>query len=105
MRGRVLPALLVVSVVVLLASCAAGPNDLVGTAATADGDPAGFWLGLWHGVIAPVTFLVSLFTETVGVYEVHNNGGWYDAGFLVGASLVLGGGAGSSSRAGRRRRA
>lgn len=83
-----------------LASCAPGPNAQEGVAARG-GDVAGFWLGLWHGVIAPITFVVSLFSETVNVYEVHNNGGWYNFGFVLGAGVLLGGGgAGSRGRRG-----
>jgi hypothetical protein len=39
---------------------------------------AGFWLESWHGLIAPVAFAISLFRDSVGVYEVHNSGAWYD---------------------------
>ena len=31
--------------------------------------PAGFWAGLWHGIIAPITFIVSLFADGVRIYE------------------------------------
>jgi len=55
-------------------------------------------MGLWHGVIAPVTFFVSLFTDHVNVYEVHNSGNWYDFGFVLGAGILLGGGAGAGRR-------
>ena len=44
----------------------------------------GFWLGLWHGFIFPVAFIVSLFTDQVALYAVPNNGGWYDFGYFVG---------------------
>lgn len=83
-----------------LAACAAGPNLSVDEP-SAGGDVAGFWLGLWHGIIVPVTWLISLFSDTVNIYEVHNNGGWYDTGFLIGAGVFLGGG---GAGAGRRRR-
>jgi hypothetical protein len=49
-----------------------------------DATPAGFWPGLWHGYIAPITFIVSLFDAGVGIYETENNGGWYNFGFLLG---------------------
>lgn len=52
---------------------------------------AGFWAGLWHGLICPITFIVSLFAPGVRVYEVKNRGRWYDFGFLIGASSSLGG--------------
>ena len=84
-----------------LTSCAPGPNKLAGTADGA-GKTAGFPLGLWHGIIAPVTFVVSLFNEGVGVYEPHNNGGWYDFGFILGLSITFGGSAGGARS--RRRR-
>lgn len=95
-------ALVVGAVVLLLAACAPGGNELVGTAAE-NGRLAGFWFGLWHGLITPVTFVVSLFTDTVNVYEVHNSGGWYDFGFVLGLSATFGGGAGSAASNGPRR--
>jgi len=30
-------------------------------------EPAGFWAGLWHGIIAPITFIVSLFNPGVRI--------------------------------------
>ena len=46
--------------------------------------PAGFLGGLWHGIIAPITFIVSLFVGGVSIYETNNNGRWYEFGFMVG---------------------
>ena len=66
---------------------------------TPDGSVADFWFGLWHGLILPVTFLVSLFQDGVNVYAAHNNGGWYNFGFLWGAAIVLGGGGSAASKA------
>ncbi|MCA9972864.1 MAG: hypothetical protein KC425_21755 [Anaerolineales bacterium] len=94
-RSLVLLALAVVLVV--LVGCAAGPNTFVDTPNEA-GEVAGFWLGLWHGIIAPITFVVSLFNESVGMYAIHNNGGWYNAGFLFGLGAVWGGGGSGASR-------
>jgi hypothetical protein len=73
------------------AACAPGPNVAEKTA-DAEGRISGFWKGLWHGLISPVTFIISLFTKNVRFYEVHNNGGWYNFGFVLGAGLFLGGG-------------
>ena len=56
-----------------------------------EADPAGFWAGLWHGLILPITFIVSLFNENVRIYETNNNGRWYDFGFLIGVSSSVGG--------------
>lgn len=83
--------------ILTLAGCAAGPNSAVHTAA-ADGNIAGFWLGLWHGMISPITFIISLFSNGVSLYEVHNNGGWYNFGFVLGAGILGGGGAKASSK-------
>ena len=54
--------------------------------------PAGFWAGLWHGLIAPITFIVSLFTPNVRIYETNNRGRLYDFGFIIGISCSFGGG-------------
>ena len=48
----------------------------------------GFVLGLWHGFIFPVAWLLSLFMPEVAVYAVPNNGGWYDFGFFVGVVFL-----------------
>ena len=98
-RSRLRAALMLVGAVVVLAACAAGPN-----AATGTGEDAGFWLGLWHGFISPVTFVISLFTDDVNIYEVQNNGNWYDFGFMFGISIAFGGAAGSGSAGSRRKR-
>ena len=57
----------------------------------------GFLLGVWHGFIFPVSFLISLFTDDIAVYAVPNNGAWYDFGYFVGI-VFLGVGARSSRR-------
>ena len=53
---------------------------------------AGFFTGIWHGLIAPITFIISIFSDNINFYEVHNNGGWYNFGFVLGAGLFLSGG-------------
>ncbi|WP_299445561.1 hypothetical protein [uncultured Phycicoccus sp.] len=85
-------AVVALGTVLVLGACAAGPNPALDTGT----DPPGFWLGLWHGVIVPVTFIVSLFTDAVSVYAVRNSGNWYDAGFMLGLLISLGGAGGSS---------
>ena len=52
----------------------------------------GFLLGLWHGFIFPVAWLVSLFVPSIAIYAVPNNGGWYDFGYFLGI-VVFGVGA------------
>ena len=101
-RSQIALTVSAVGILIILSACAAGPNALAGNEA----QPAGFWLGLWHGLIIPITFIVSLFTNQVSIYEVNNNGGWYDFGFMIGICAVFSGGpgAGGSRRARRRRR-
>lgn len=85
--------------VMLLASCAASGNELASRSSD-----VGFWFGLWHGFISPITFIVSLFNESVGIYAVRNDGGWYDFGFMIGVSFVFGSVLGGSSAARSARR-
>ena len=70
-----------------LAACAATQQaDAIAPAAP------GFLLGLWHGFIFPVAWVVSLIVPRVAVYAVPNNGGWYDFGYFLGI-VVFGVGA------------
>lgn len=74
--------------IILFSSCAEVQNiDPCKT-----GHTYGFFGGLWHGIIAPVSFVISLFSDNVAVWAVNNNGGWYTFGFLIGVgSLGFGG--------------
>jgi hypothetical protein len=53
---------------------------------------AGFLAGFWHGLILPITFILSLFNPRVRIYEARNRGRLYDLGFILGASVTMGGG-------------
>ncbi|MFH1161162.1 MAG: hypothetical protein V1733_09485 [bacterium] len=77
--------------VILLTSCAPGNVKF-------DTDPAGFWAGLWHGLISLITFVISLFDKTVGVYEVNNSGWPYNLGFILGIMIFYGGSTKTGSR-------
>jgi hypothetical protein len=87
----------VILLLLTLSGCAPGPNSMADTA-DSEGEIAGFWLGLWQGIIAPITFIISLFSDKVHMYEVHNNGGWYNFGFLLGMMIILGGSGGGAAR-------
>lgn len=68
----------------LLASCwGSQPQTDVGA--------PGFLIGFWHGLISPISFLVSLFNERVRIYAFPNVGLWYDFGFMLGIGGFSGG--------------
>ena len=77
----------------IFSSCA----DVQNVEACKTGHTYGFFGGLWHGIIAPVSFVISLFTDDVAVWAVNNNGGWYAFGFLIGVG-GLGFGGSKASR-------
>jgi hypothetical protein len=91
---------LILMMLLIVSGCAAGPNESVNIPDD-EGEVAGFWQGLWQGFISPFVFLISLFSDSVHIYEVHNNGGWYNFGFMFGASIIFGG---SGRGVARRRR-
>ena len=86
--------IILVLCITLFVGCAAGPNPNKDTPRSEGKGPAGFWLGLWHGAIAFFAFIVSLFKSSVGIYETHNTGFWYNFGFVIGIMGSHGGGAG-----------
>ena len=54
-------------------------------------DPAGFFSGVWHGWIAPVSLIFGLFNKTISIYEVYNTGWFYDFGFYMAIISGFGG--------------
>jgi hypothetical protein len=85
-------ALSALMMVVLLMGCA----DVTPIQECVVDSPYGFWGGLWHGIIAPIGFIASLFSDDIAMYAVNNNGGWYDFGFVLGAGILFGGGSRAS---------
>lgn len=77
----------------LLSGCARQAADAVSDAP----DTPGFFLGLWHGFIFPVAWIMSLFDPHIAVYAVPNTGGWYDFGYFIGI-VFLGVGARKTKR-------
>lgn len=49
---------------------------------------AGFFSGVWHGWIAPVSLIVGIFQNDIRIYEPNNTGWWYDLGFYI---AIIGG--------------
>jgi hypothetical protein len=84
---RSMRAFALLSALALLAACAAKQLPT-----TVQPETPGFLLGLWHGFIFPVAWMISLFVDDVAIYAVPNNGGWYDFGYFLGI-VVFGVGA------------
>jgi len=97
MKSSLALVVLVLLLLNILAGCAPGSNQFTGTPGEHQ-VVAGFWLGLWQGFIAPFVFLVSLFRSTVSIYELHNNGAWYNFGYLFGLACFFGGGGNKAAR-------
>jgi hypothetical protein len=95
MKNKLKPAHLAILCITLLAL--SGCADSVSLHKAATMHPVGFWHGMWHGMILPFAWVVSLFDSGVAIYATYNNGGWYDFGFVLGVS-ALGGGTTSGRR-------
>ncbi|MCL2284962.1 MAG: hypothetical protein FWC32_01195 [Firmicutes bacterium] len=52
---------------------------------------AGFFWGIWHGWIAPISLIRMLFNDSIRIYEVNNNGFWYSFGFYMAIISGFGG--------------
>ena len=98
-HSRYLKRLFILSPVLLFAACTAGDPQF-----SQAEEPAGFWYGLWHGMISFITLVIHIFNDNVSVYEVHNSGGWYDFGFLLGVIMVWGGSSHVSCRSSMKRK-
>jgi hypothetical protein len=81
--------LFVVILALVFMSCAPGNENW--NQEINPGNKAGFWAGIWHGAIIIVTFIVSLFTNDVGIYEINNTGWPYNLGFIIGLNISIGG--------------
>jgi hypothetical protein len=49
----------------------------------AEGEPAGFFKGIWHGWIAPISLIFGFFDQGIRIYETNNTGWWYDLGYYM----------------------
>ncbi len=54
-------------------------------------EPAGFLSGIWHGWIAPLSLIRSIFNPNIRIYEPINTGWWYDFGFYMAIISGFGG--------------
>ncbi|EPY14054.1 hypothetical protein M3661_05490 [Paenibacillus sp. MER 180] len=66
-----------IAMTILLSGCMPGDGSYT------DQSPAGFFWGIWHGWIAPISLIFGLFKDGIRVYEINNTGWWYDLGFYL----------------------
>jgi len=52
---------------------------------------AGFFMGIWHGWIAPVSLIAEIFDPNIRIYEPNNSGWFYDLGFYMAIISGFGG--------------
>ena len=87
-KRQILALGLILCVTLVSLNCAPG-NDRWDQGVN-PGHKAGFWAGIWHGLIVIITFIVSLFTHEVGLYETSNTGWPYNLGFIIGLFILFG---------------
>ena len=51
--------------------------------------PGGFFWGFWSGCTCGIAWFFSLFDSSIGIYEINNNGGWYNFGFILGSGSFV----------------
>lgn len=77
--------ILVVLILLLFTGCIPGDGTY-----TSD-NPAGFFWGIWHGWIAPISLVIGTFKGNIGIYETMNTGWFYDLGFYIAIISGFGG--------------
>lgn len=78
--------IIILFVILTISSCA----DVTNIENCVKQEPYGFWSGLWHGFISPLSFFGSLIWDDIAMYAINNTGGWYDFGFVLGSGILFG---------------
>ncbi len=85
MKKRMILIGLLMLVVLLVSGCVPGDGK-------ADAEnTAGFFWGIWHGWVAPISMIISLFNRNIRIYEIYNSGWWYDFGYYMAVISGFGG--------------
>ena len=74
---RILLIVIMILFIFLVTGCVPGDGTYT------EQKPAGFFWGVWHGWMAPISLIIALFDKKIRVYEVMNTGWWYDFGFYM----------------------
>lgn len=75
MNKMIFKTLAVFLTILLLSACTFAGTD--------PNEMPGFFIGIWHGILAPFTLIVRFFIE-IKMYAVNNTGFGYDLGFILG---------------------
>ena len=78
MKRPILQITLIILTSLILAGC-----TFAGDSSTLTQGTPGFFMGIWHGAVAPYTLIVRFFLD-IRMYAIPNTGLGYDAGFLLG---------------------
>lgn len=81
MKKNIIIFLVLIAVAFLLQSCVPGMNS-------SSAEPSGFFMGVWHGWIAPISLVLEFFDPKFSVYDSNNTGVAYDFGFYI---AIIGG--------------
>jgi len=85
MKKRTILICLLLTSVLLLTGCIPGGGSNTPL------DPAGFFWGIWHGWIAPVSLVFSFFNDHNAIFETYNTGFTYNLGFYIAVISGFGG--------------
>jgi len=86
MKKRILLLCILISAVLIsLTGCMPGDGTYTSVR------PAGFFWGIWHGWIAPISLIYGFFNKNIRIYEVKNSGLLYDFGFYIAIISGFGG--------------
>ncbi len=80
---------LLVGVVLLLLVGLSG--CMAGVESRFDVQPAGFFFGIWHGWLAPLSLILKIFNPAHTIYEINNTGFGYELGFYMAIISGFGG--------------
>lgn len=84
-KSKLKLSLLIIVSLILLTSCVPGDGSYTIS------HPAGFFWGIWHGWIAPISLIIGLFDKNIRIYEINNSGWFYDLGFYMAVISGFGG--------------
>ena len=76
---------LLLLIIILLSGCIPGDGKHT------EEKPAGFFWGIWHGWIAPISLVIRIFNPNIRIYETANTGWWYEFGFYIAIISGFGG--------------